>query len=86
MMNTIDLDDGGGGGQHQHRQQQSIFGALLSMRFVVRGCNDGTCNAWGATATNPDHGGPPTPLDADEVAAARDLGGKMAELATIIWH
>lgn len=79
--------DGGGEDKGKDTTLQSIFGALLSMRFVVRGCNNGTCNAWGATATNLDHPGQPgKPLTADEVAGARDLGARIAELSAIIWH
>ena len=79
--------DGGGQDKGKDTTLQSIHGALMSMRFVVRGCNNGTCNAWGATATNLDHPGQPgKPLTTDEVAACQDLGAVITELAAIIWH
>ena len=78
--------DGGGEDKGKDAVFQAIHGALLSMRFIMRGCTEGTCNAWGATATNPDHGGPPTPLSADEVLGCNNLGMKMAELSQKIWH
>ena len=79
--------DGGGEDKGKDPTMQSIQGAMLSMRFVVRGCNEGTCNAWGATATNLDHPGKPAPpLTDDEVAASQDLGKKIAELSDLIWH
>ena len=79
--------DGGGQDKGKDTTLQSIHGALLSMRFVVRGCVEGTCNAWGATATNLDHPGHPgSLLTDDEVAGCRDLGTKIAELSAIVWH
>jgi NAD(P)H dehydrogenase (quinone) len=79
--------DGGGESKGKDTTMQAIVSALLALRMVVRGCNDGTCNEWGAAATNLDHPGQPAPpLTADEVAGARDLGAKIAELSAIIWH
>jgi NAD(P)H dehydrogenase (quinone) len=79
--------DGGGESKGKDTTLQAIVSALLALRMVVRGCNDGTCNEWGAAATNLDHPGQPAPpLTADEVAGARDLGAKIAELSAIIWH
>ena len=79
--------DGGGESKGKDTTMVAMHNALFALRFVLRGCVEGTCNAWGASATNLDHPGVPgKPLTADEVAGAQNLGQVITELATIIWH